>query len=234
MVGPIRRARIGLAMAALASAVAPAVASADAPVIERAPRLVGSALVGARLDAVGARWRGWPSPPRAGGGCAAKRTRCGVARSSRALLDLVHGHLGRPRQAPARAGAGQQSRRPRLEWSSATAPVAAPPPPVVTTPTPTPSPSPTPPPPPPPVVSSGPACPCSRRSGCGPEPLVRIRGWLTSEAHGSPSSPCVRRAARRSPSAAPGSGARGSRPRRRRSSRGCAPTRACSAPAPAW
>ena len=49
-------------MAALASAAAPAVAAADEPEITRAPALTGSALVGARLDAVGARWRGWPTP----------------------------------------------------------------------------------------------------------------------------------------------------------------------------
>jgi hypothetical protein len=57
----MRRARIGLAMAALVSAAAPAVAEADEPEITRAPTLSGSTLVGGRLDAVGASWRGWPS-----------------------------------------------------------------------------------------------------------------------------------------------------------------------------
>ena len=62
--GPIGRAWIGLIVAALVSAALPAAASADHsddPEITRAPALSGSALVGSRLDAVGASWRGRPT-----------------------------------------------------------------------------------------------------------------------------------------------------------------------------
>jgi hypothetical protein len=59
--GPIWRACIGVTVAALISAAAPSVASAQGwgwPDVTRAPTLAGSPYVGQRVDAVGAAWSG--------------------------------------------------------------------------------------------------------------------------------------------------------------------------------
>ena len=169
-------------MAALVSAAAPTVASADEPDITRAPSLTGSALVGSRLDAVGASWRAFPAATATWGwlrcdtdslwscsmidGATASFytvTTPDLGKRLRALL-IVTNRDGRD-----------------YAWSSATLAVAAPPPPTVTPPVPEPVPQPAPPPPPvvaeaPAVVPPAPAAPKQMR----PEPLVRVRGWLTT------------------------------------------------------
>lgn len=181
-VGPIRRAWIGLAMAALASAVTPAVAAADDPVIERAPRLVGSAVVGARLDAVDARWRGFPTPT-----ASWSWLRCDtdslwscqmVEGAASPFYTVTSTDLGKRMRVLLRVSNRDGS---AWSWSSATVPVtAAAPPPPVATPTPTPTPPPVPQAaPPPPVVVAPPAPEAIAPKLMRPEPLIRIRGWLT-------------------------------------------------------
>jgi hypothetical protein len=177
-VGPIRRAWIGLAMAALASALTPTVAAADDPVIERAPRLVGSALVGARLDAVDARWRGFPTPT-----ASWMWLRCDTQDSlwSCRIIDgaaapsstVTSADLGKRLRVLLRVSNRDGS---AWTWSSATVAVAAPAPPVAT---PTPTPVPQAAPPPPPVVVAPAAPEAIPPKLMRPEPLVRIRGWLT-------------------------------------------------------
>jgi hypothetical protein len=178
-VGPIRRAWIGLAMAALASALTPAVAAADDPVIERAPRLVGSAVVGARLDAVDARWRGFPTPTASWMWLRCDTDSlwsCQIIDGAAALsYTVTSADLGKRLRVLLRVTNRDGS---AWTWSSATVAVAAPAPPVVT-PTPTPTPVPQAAPPPPPVVVAPPAPEAIPPKLMRPEPLVRIRGWLT-------------------------------------------------------
>jgi hypothetical protein len=174
MVGPIRRAWLGLAMAALAPMTAPAVASADDPEITRVPTLSGSALVGGRLDAVGASWRGWPSVTVGWGWL-----RCDtdslwsckfVDGASTSSYTVTPADLGKRM----RALVFVSNRDGRdYAWTSASSVVTAPPPPppVVTTP-----PLPSPPAPVVPVVE--PAATVAPKI-MRPAPTVRIRGWLT-------------------------------------------------------
>ena len=181
-VGPIWRASIGLAMAALTSALIPAVAAADRPGIDRAPRLVGSTLVGGQLTAVDARWRGFPTPT-------ARWIWLRCTTDSLWSCQMVEGAVSTSYTVTS-PDIGRRlrvllyvSNRDGSVWSSssATVPVtaAAPPPPVVT---PTPAPAPVVPqaaPPPPPAVVAPPAPEAIPPKLMRPEPLVRIRGWLT-------------------------------------------------------
>jgi hypothetical protein len=176
--GPIRRAWIALAMAALASAATPPVASADDPEITRAPTLSGSALVGGRLDAVEASWRGWPAPTATWGWL-----RCDT--DSLWSCQIVEG-AATPSYTVTSADLGKRlrvllrvSNRDGSDWawSSASVAVAAPPPPAAT-PTPVPTPVTQAAPPPPPVVVP-PAPEAIPLKLMRPEPLVRVRGWLT-------------------------------------------------------
>ena len=179
-VGPIRRAWIGLAMAALASFATPAVASADDPEITRAPWLSGSALVGGRLDAVGASWRGWPS---ASANWFWLRCDTDSLQSCR-LVDgarapsytVTPTDLGKRLRAVLWVSNGDGS---DYAWTSSSAVVTSPPPPPPVTPPVT-----TPPPAPP--VASPPVTPAPVIEPAAvvlkqmrPAPLVRIRGWLT-------------------------------------------------------
>ena len=176
-VGPTRRAWIGLAMAALAPMAAPAVASADDPEITRVPTLSGSSLVGGRLDAVGAAWRGWPSIT-----ASWSWLRCDT--DSLWSCKFVDGARA-PSYTVTTADRGKRMRAVLqvsnrdggdYAWTPASAVVAMPPPPppVVT---------PTPPPPTPAPVASAPAVQeapvVTTPKLMTPAPLVRIRGWLT-------------------------------------------------------
>jgi hypothetical protein len=171
---------IGLAMAALALSMTPAVASADDPYITRDPALSGSSLVGGRLNAVGATWRGWPS---VSVGWAWLRCdsdslwSCKVIDGARTTSYTVSS-----------ADLGKRLRA--LLWISnrdgqdyavtpSSAVVAMPPPPVVT-----PAPVPVPQPAPPPPVVATPVLPpvtpeVTTPKLMRPEPVVRVRGWLT-------------------------------------------------------
>ena len=171
-VGPMRRAWIGLAMATLAMAVTPAVATADEPDITRAPSLAGSALVGGRLDAVGASWRGWPTAT-----ASWAWLRCDT--DSLWSCDFVDGAIA-PSYTVTSADLGKLMRGLLIvsnrdgrdyAWTAASAAVTAPPPPPVVTPAPQPA--------PPPVVIAPPVTPAAAPTLMTPEPLVRVRGWLT-------------------------------------------------------
>jgi hypothetical protein len=179
MVGPIRRAWIGLAMAALAPFATPAVASADEPEITRTPWLSGSTLVGGRLDAVGASWRGWPTVSASWYWlrCDSDSLRdCNWIDGARApFYTATSADLGKRLRAVLWVSNRDGS---DYAWTSSSAAVTSPPPPPVA-PTPVPPPVTTPPPAPvasPPVVPEAAAvAPKMMR----PTPLVRIRGWLT-------------------------------------------------------
>ncbi len=171
--GPIRRAWIGLAVAALASAAVPAVAAADEPEITRRPALSGSALVGAQLYAVGASWRGWPSPAVSWGW-----VRCGS--DSPWSCENIEGAVSMS-YTPTPADLGKRLRAwvyvsnrdgRDWDWSEASAAVTAPPPPAPPPPAPTVIPQPA---PPPVEPAAAPPAPKLMRH----EPVVRIRGWLT-------------------------------------------------------
>jgi hypothetical protein len=175
MVGPTRRAWIGLAMAALAPWATPAVATADEPEITRWPSLSGSALVGGRLDAVGASWRGWP-PSTASWGWLRCDTdslwSCQIVDGAASpSYTLTPADLGKRLRVLLRVSNRDGS---AYAWSSASPAVAAPPPPPVTTPAPVPQAAP----PPPPVVAP-PAPEAIAPKRMRPEPLIRVRGWLT-------------------------------------------------------
>jgi hypothetical protein len=166
-------------MAALAPAAAPTVAAADEPEITRTPALSGSALVGGRLDAVGASWRGWPTVS-----ASWSWLRCDT--DSLWSCRLVDGARA-PSYTVTPADLGKRLRAvlwvtnrdgQDYAWTASSAVVAAPPPPppvttpvppVVTTPAPVAS---------PPVVVT-PLAVVTEPKMMRPAPLVRIRGWLT-------------------------------------------------------
>ena len=177
--GPIGRAVIGLTVAALVMAAAPAAASAQTgePRVTKQPSLIGSAWVGSRLDAGGATWTGrqpitwswvwlrcdtdslWSCDAIGGAtvGTYVVNT-ADLGKRLRALMVL-------------------QNRDGRTYgWTAASPAVTMPPPPPPPAPTPPPLPSPPPVVPDPPAVtpSSTPVVKMMR-----PAPLVRIRGWLT-------------------------------------------------------
>jgi hypothetical protein len=171
--GPTRRAWIGLGIAALVSAAAPPVASADEPEITAAPSLAGSALVGGQLDAVGAAWHGRPPATESWGWL-----RCET--DSLWDCELIDGAIASSYTVTAedlgkylRALLVVSNRDGRdYAWSEASAVVAEPPPPV---PTPVPQPAPV------EVVETVPLTPASVAppKRMRPAPLVRVRGWLT-------------------------------------------------------
>lgn len=170
-----------LTVAALATAAAPVGASAQSrqPVIDQWPSLIGAAVVGERLEAIGATWSGrsvtvsW----------AWLRCESDSLWSCRAIDGepgqsyFVRAHdVGKRLRAllVVRNRDGQA-----YAWTSATSVIAAPappspavatPPPVVTPPAPLPSPPAVA--PPAPAVSAPPQM-------MRPAPLVRVRGWLT-------------------------------------------------------
>jgi hypothetical protein len=186
--GPIRRAWIGLTLAAVVAVAAPAAAwgdgsdNRDDPEITRDPSLSGSAAVGSRLDASEATWTGrdvrvyW------------RWLRCDDA-SSLESCAMIRGAESTSYTVTA-ADLGKRLRV--LLWvsrgddydyavSPATAPVAAPPPPppVVAPPVVTPPLA-----SPPPVVLETPALPAPPAEATPPKrmrpaPLIRVRGWLT-------------------------------------------------------
>ena len=169
----MRRASIGLAMAALALTVTPAVASADEPDITRAPTLSGSSLVGGRLDALGASWQGWPPAT-----ASWVWLRCDT--DSLWSCDGIDGAIA-SWYTVASADLGTRLRAVLIvsnrdgrdyAWTAASAPVTAPPPPVVT-------PQPAPPPVVIPVVPAPVVPAAAPPKLMRPEPLVRVRGWLT-------------------------------------------------------
>ena len=182
MVGPIRRAWIGLAMAALASPATPAVASADDPEITRTPWLSGSALVGERLDAVGASWRGWPSVSASWSWLRCDTDSlwsCRFIDGARAPSYIVTAaDLGKRLRAVLWVSNRDGS---DYAWTSSSAVVSSPPPPPAP-PTPVAPPATTPAPEPAPVAS--PVTPAPEPAAVAPKPMrptpvVRIRGWLT-------------------------------------------------------
>jgi hypothetical protein len=165
-------------MAALAPLATPAVASADDPEITRAPWLSGSALVGGRLDAVGASWRGWPSVT-----ASWFWLRCDT--DSLQTCRLIDGARA-PSYTVTPTDLGKRLRAvlwvsnrdgSDYAWTSSSAAVTSPPPPPpppVTTPPPAPAPVLS-----PPVTPAAPEPAAITPKLMRPTPLVRIRGWLT-------------------------------------------------------
>jgi len=178
-----------VATAAVVSAAAPSVAAADEPEITKAPALAGSAVVGERLDAVGAAWRGSPTPT-----ASWSWLRC--LTDSRRTCRLVDGATASSYTVTA-DDLGKRLRARLVVTNddgrdSAVSPASAvvvPPPPPVPTPTPIPMPVPLPSPPIPmpvplpslplpPVIETAPAAVAPPKL-MRPAPTVRIRGWLT-------------------------------------------------------
>jgi hypothetical protein len=182
--GPIGRAWIGVTAAALVAAAAPAAASAQSrPVINFWPSMIGTAVVGEQLQAIGATWSGrsvtvtwawlrcdsetlWSCRVIDGEPGQSYYVRTNdIGKRLRALLVV------RNRDGQAYA------------WTGATSVIArpAPQPPVVTPPPPAPLPSP-PPVAPSPAVPAPPAAPAPQAVApqlMVPAPLVRVRGYLT-------------------------------------------------------
>jgi hypothetical protein len=195
--GPIRRAWIVLTVAALASAAAPAAASAQSgePRITRQPSLTGSAYVGYRLSAGGATWSGRPTIT-----VYWAWLRCGS--DSLWSCEVIDGANASSytittadRGKRLRAVIVLTNRDGRAYgWTNATSAVTNAPPPPTPTPVPTPvaPPVPTPVPlpsppvvtaPPAPVIPEPPVAPTPQAVAppkmMRPAPLVRVRGYLT-------------------------------------------------------
>ena len=186
--GPTWRALIGLTAAALIWAAAPAAASAD-PVITRAPTLYGSAVVGSRLDAVGATWSGRPTIS-----VNWRWLRCDtdsywgcrlIDRAQSASYIVSSSDLGKRLRAVLwisnRDGSAYVLSSPTAAVTRTAATPSAPLPAPVPLPVPVPVPPTTTPEvvPAPPAVVPAPQVVTATPKLMKPAPLVRIRGWLT-------------------------------------------------------
>jgi hypothetical protein len=194
--GPIGRACIGLTVAALVAAAAPAAASADwddEPRFTRQPSLTGSAYVGHRLTAGGATWSGRPTITTywAWLRCGSDSLwSCEVINGASASWYTVTSADRGKRLRAVLVLTNRDGRAYGVTSASSAVTNAPPPPPPTPTPVPPPVPTPAPLPSPPvvtappaPAVPTPPVAPTPQAVAppkmMRPAPLVRVRGYLT-------------------------------------------------------